>query len=117
MKSLIGIVPRAAISVKVYHMGVKALYRRDFSVRLKTGLIWLPYRQKFNGKMRFSDDEWSSKRWRTKDKLIADYALRDLNKPIGGSTYHLGKLPPELQAELPTVEQLHQALDLPEPDT
>lgn len=53
---------------------------------------------------------------RTKDKLIADYALRDLNKPIGVSTYHLGKLPPELQAELPTVEQLQQALELPEPD-
>jgi predicted nuclease of restriction endonuclease-like (RecB) superfamily len=49
---------------------------------------------------------------RTKDALIADYALRDLNKPIGVSTYRLGDLPSDLQAELPTVEQLQQVLDL-----
>ena len=50
---------------------------------------------------------------RTKDTLIADYALRDLNKPIGVSTYRLGDLPSDLQAELPTVEQLQKVLDLP----
>ena len=32
---------RAEISVKVYHMGVKALLCRAFSIRLKTGLILL----------------------------------------------------------------------------
>lgn len=49
---------------------------------------------------------------RTKDTLIADYALRDLNKPIGISTYRLGDLPSDLRAELPTVEQLQHVLDL-----
>ena len=47
---------------------------------------------------------------RTKDKLIADYTLKDLNKPIGVSSYQLGTLPPEIQKKLPTVEQLEQAL-------
>lgn len=49
---------------------------------------------------------------KSKDKLIADYALRDLNRAIGVSTYRLGDLPPELQSELPTIEQLQQALEL-----
>jgi predicted nuclease of restriction endonuclease-like (RecB) superfamily len=54
---------------------------------------------------------------RTKDNLIADYALRDLNKPIGVSTYRLGELPPDLQAELPTPEQLQQVLASSEADS
>ncbi|MEM9218513.1 MAG: PDDEXK nuclease domain-containing protein [Cyanobacteria bacterium P01_F01_bin.150] len=52
---------------------------------------------------------------RTKDKLIADYTLKDLNKPIGVSSYQLGTLPPEIQDSLPTVEQLEQALGDLEP--
>lgn len=51
---------------------------------------------------------------KSKDKLIADYALRNLNRAIGISTYELGALPPELESELPTVEQLEQALDMNE---
>ena len=47
---------------------------------------------------------------RTKDKLIADYTLKDLNKPIGVSSYQLGTLPPEIQEQLPTVEEIEQAL-------
>ena len=45
---------------------------------------------------------------RTKDNLIADYALHDLNKPIGITTYQVKELPEELRAELPTPEQLQQ---------
>lgn len=48
---------------------------------------------------------------KSKDKLIADYSLRNLNRAIGISTYELGTLPPELEAELPTVAQLEQALE------
>lgn len=47
---------------------------------------------------------------KSKDKLIADYSIENLNRAIGVSTYHLGDLPPELQDDLPTVEQLQQAL-------
>jgi predicted nuclease of restriction endonuclease-like (RecB) superfamily len=51
---------------------------------------------------------------KSKDRLIADYALTNLNRAIGVSTYETGEVPSELQAELPTVQQLQQALDFAE---
>jgi len=48
---------------------------------------------------------------KSKDRLIADYALTNLNRAIGVSTYQTGEIPSELKAQLPTVEQLQQALD------
>jgi len=51
---------------------------------------------------------------KSKDRLIADYALTNLNRAIGVSTYQTGELPLEIRAELPTVEQLQQALDFSE---
>lgn len=53
---------------------------------------------------------------KSKDRLIADYALANMNRAIGISTYQTGEIPSELQSELPTVEQLQQALDFAEPD-
>jgi predicted nuclease of restriction endonuclease-like (RecB) superfamily len=47
---------------------------------------------------------------KSKDRLIADYALANLNRAIGVSTYETGAIPSELQAELPTVEQLQQVI-------
>lgn len=47
-----------------------------------------------------------------KKKTIAEYALRDINKPIGVSTYHVDHtLPEALQGSLPTVEQLETELE------
>jgi len=48
---------------------------------------------------------------KSKDNLIADYALSNLNRAIGVSTYRIADLPPELQSELPTPEQFQQVLD------
>ena len=49
---------------------------------------------------------------RSKNKAIAEYALRDLQKPIGISTHRTAKeLPPPLKPELPSVEQLEQELN------
>lgn len=49
---------------------------------------------------------------RGKKKTIAEYALRDLNKPIGISTYKLkDSLPQTLQDNLPTLEQLEIELN------
>ncbi len=49
---------------------------------------------------------------RGKKKTIAEYALRDLNKPIGISTYKLkDSLPQTLQGNLPTLEQLEIELN------
>ena len=48
---------------------------------------------------------------RSQNRMIAEYALRDLNKPMGVSTYDLGQaLPAELLGVLPTVEQLETEL-------
>jgi predicted nuclease of restriction endonuclease-like (RecB) superfamily len=54
---------------------------------------------------------------KTKDKVIAEYALRTSTKPIGLAEYRLAEsLPEHLQAELPTVEELEEELskDFPE---
>ncbi len=49
---------------------------------------------------------------KTQDKTIVEYALRDINKPIGISTYHLRQaLPEQLQGNLPTIEQLEMELN------
>ena len=46
-----------------------------------------------------------------RDKVVSEYALRDLNKPIGVSRYELSAiLPEELKARLPTLEQVEQVL-------
>ena len=45
-------------------------------------------------------------------KTIAEYALRDVHKPIGVSTYQLSdRLPEPLQGKLPTVEELETELN------
>jgi predicted nuclease of restriction endonuclease-like (RecB) superfamily len=50
---------------------------------------------------------------KTQDKTIVEYALRDVNKPIGVSTYLLrDALPESLQGELPTIEELEMQLNI-----
>ncbi|MBW4619622.1 MAG: DUF1016 family protein [Cyanosarcina radialis HA8281-LM2] len=47
-----------------------------------------------------------------KKKIAVEYALRDVNKPIGISTYQLqDTLPESLQTSLPTLEQLEMELN------
>jgi predicted nuclease of restriction endonuclease-like (RecB) superfamily len=46
-----------------------------------------------------------------KDKLFAEYALRDMHKPIGISDYELTRtLPESFKGSLPTIEQIEQEL-------
>lgn len=48
----------------------------------------------------------------SKRKTVAEYALRDMQKPIGISTYRLGSgLPESLQESLPTPDQLEAELN------
>jgi len=50
---------------------------------------------------------------KTKDKIIAEYALRDINKPIGISEYEtaiLESLPDNFKGSLPTIEEIEQEL-------
>lgn len=54
---------------------------------------------------------------RTKDRTIVEYALRDVAKPIGVSTYRLRDVLPEpLQGSLPTIAQLENTLRSLPPD-
>jgi predicted nuclease of restriction endonuclease-like (RecB) superfamily len=49
---------------------------------------------------------------REKNKLIAEYALKDMTKPIGGSEYKLfGELPEEFENALPTIEDLEKRIN------
>ena len=46
-----------------------------------------------------------------KDRVEAEFSLRDINKPIGISNYQLTKaIPDEIKTKLPTVEQLEKEL-------
>ena len=48
---------------------------------------------------------------KTRNHVIAEYALRDMKKPIGISTYTLKKaLPTRMKGKLPTVEELEEEL-------
>lgn len=47
----------------------------------------------------------------TKDRVLAEYALRDIQKPIGVSGYELTRaLPEKLKSSLPTVEEIEKEL-------
>ena len=47
----------------------------------------------------------------TKDRILAEYTLRDIHKPIGISEYELTRaLPDNLKSSLPTVEELEAEL-------
>ncbi|MCQ8129208.1 PDDEXK nuclease domain-containing protein [Methylomonas rivi] len=48
---------------------------------------------------------------KTQNRVVAEYALRDSNKPIGVAEYQLVEaLPAELQISLPSIEQIEQEL-------
>ena len=48
---------------------------------------------------------------KSKNKVVAEYALRDKTQPIGVAEYQLiESLPAELQTSLPSIEQIEQAL-------
>lgn len=48
---------------------------------------------------------------KTQNRVVAEYALRDSNKPIGVAEYQLVEaLPKELQTSLPSIEQIEREL-------
>jgi len=47
----------------------------------------------------------------TKDKIMAEYSLRDINSPIGISEFQLTKLlPKNMKSSLPTIEEIENGL-------
>jgi hypothetical protein len=53
---------------------------------------------------------------KTKNKVVAEYALRDIDKPIGISEYKITEsLPENLKGSLPSIEELeHQLISVSE---
>ena len=48
---------------------------------------------------------------RTKDRIKTEYALHDIEKPIGISDYVLGQaLPKDIRGSLPTIEEIEKEL-------
>ncbi len=89
-------------------------------IELKTG----PFRPEYAGKLNFYlsavDDMLRHESdapsiglilCKDKNRLIAEYALRDISKPVGVSEYRLVEaIPEELKGSLPTIEELEAEL-------
>ena len=100
------------IDLLFYHLKLRAYVVIDLKMT--------PFQPEFAGKMNFylsvvddtlrhRDDQPSIGLilCKTKDRFVAEYALRDINKPIGISDYLLaGSLPEKLRGSLPTIEEL-----------
>jgi predicted nuclease of restriction endonuclease-like (RecB) superfamily len=89
-------------------------------IELKTGAFKPEYAGKMNFYLSAVD---AQRRWegdqpsiglvlcKQKNKVVVEYALRDMKKPIGVSAYKLlEKLPAKLKGSLPTVEELEAEL-------
>ncbi|MFI5346039.1 MAG: YhcG family protein [Elusimicrobiota bacterium] len=104
------------IDLLFYHLKLRCFV----VIELKTG----PFKPEHAGKMSFylaaADDLLRHHHdqpsigiilCKSKNKIIAEYALRDMNKPIGVSSYQLTKaLPNALEGRLPTTKELEEKL-------
>ena len=104
-----------------YHLKLRAFVVID----LKTG----PFRPEYAGKLNFYCNVVNDKLrhpsdhptiglilCQGKDRLLAEYSLAGIDKPIGVSSYELTRaLPSSLRSVLPTVEEIEAELDEPTP--
>jgi predicted nuclease of restriction endonuclease-like (RecB) superfamily len=111
------------IDLLFYHLKLRAFIVID----LKTG----PFRPEYAGKLNFYCNVVNDTlRHPTdqptiglilcqgKDRMLAEYSLSGIDKPIGVSSYELTRaLPPSLQSALPTVEEIEAELDEPAPES
>jgi len=105
------------IDLLFYHLRLRCFVVIDLKVEV--------FKPEFSGKMSFyvsAVDDLLKHRddmptigiilCKNKKQKIVEYALRDMNKPIGVSTYQLREaLPEQLQGSLPTVEELEAELE------
>ena len=100
-----------------YHIKLKSYV----VVELKTGKFKPEYAGKLNFYLSAVDDLLKAEDdnpsigiilCKEKNRLIAEYALKDMTKPIGVSEYKLlEKVPEELESSLPSIEELEKELD------
>lgn len=89
-------------------------------VELKTGKFQPEFAGKLNFYLSVVDDKIKAKNdnpsiglliCKEQNKLVAEYALRDIKKPMGISEYHLTKnFPKELKGSLPSIAEIEKEL-------
>lgn len=89
-------------------------------VELKTGDFEPEFAGKLNFYLKAVDEQLRSEHdspsiglllCKNKDRLVAEYALSDIHKPLGLASYELShSLPAELRDQLPSIEQLEAEL-------
>jgi hypothetical protein len=99
-----------------YHLRLRSFV----VIELKTGEFKPEYAGKLNFYRSASDDLLSHSQdnptigillCRGKNRVVVEYALRNVHQPIGVAEYQLAKaLPDSLKGSLPTVEQLEAEL-------
>ena len=104
------------IDLLFYHLKLRCFV----VIELKAGAFKPEYAGKLNfylsavdAQMKTAQDEPSIGLLlcKSKNKVVAEYALRDFTKPIGVAEYQLIEaLPAELQSSLPSIEAIEQAL-------
>ncbi len=105
------------IDLLFYHMKLRCY----IAIELKTGDFKPEYAGKINFYLSALDDLIKMPQdnpsigiilCKTKNRITAEYALRDIAKPIGVSEYKLvGSIPNEFKTSLPSVEQLEAELE------
>jgi len=108
----------AFIDLLFYHLKLRAF----FVIDLKAGAFKPEYAGKMNFYLSAVDDQFRQPGDQpsiglllcgTRERLIVEYALRDIRKPIGVSEWQTrltASLPKELQSNLPTIEELEAEL-------
>ncbi|MDD2789207.1 MAG: PDDEXK nuclease domain-containing protein [Sulfurimonas sp.] len=105
------------IDLLFYHLKLKCY----FVIELKN----VEFKPEFAGKLNFYlsavDDLVKSETdnptiglilCKSKDKIEAEYSLRDINKPIGISEYQITKsIPNELKSNLPSIKEIEEQLE------
>jgi hypothetical protein len=90
-------------------------------IELKTGKFKPEYAGKLNFYLSAVDDNLKTEfdnpsigiiLCKEKNKLIAEYSLKDMAKPIGVSEYRLlEEIPSELKSSLPSIEELEEEFE------
>ncbi len=109
------------VDLLFYHLRLRCFVVID----LKKGAFKAEYAGKMNFYLNVVDDKLRNETdapsiglilCQDRNRVVAEYALRGMNKPIGVSEYELTRsLPRELQSSLPTIEALEA--ELAEPST
>lgn len=104
------------IDLLFYHLKLRCFV----AIELKIGEFKPEYAGKINFYLSALDDLLKTEQdnpsigivlCKTKNRIIAEYALRDMSKPIGVSEYKLTEaIPEELRSSLPTIEELEAEL-------